>query len=71
MLLWRSPRGDLRITSAGRPQSWKALLAEAAAIDAAEVPGRLRSRPDFIAALLTVYPHRFRADTIRLVEDAV
>jgi hypothetical protein len=71
MLLWRAPQGDLSIRLAGRPQSWATLLEEARGITGDQVPQRLRTRPDFLSAFLTVFPHRFRADTLKIIEDAV
>lgn len=71
MLLWRATDGDLTIRSPRRPQSWAALLQEAQTIDANSIPKRLRLRPDFLAAFLTVFPHRLRADTLNVVAEAI
>lgn len=70
-LLWKSAGGDLRITIPQRPQSWSKLLEEARAIGTEAIPERLRTRPDFLAAFLTVFPHRLRADTLKVIDDAV
>ena len=71
MLLWRFPIGDLRITLSERPQSWVKLLEAARNIKTDDIPAQLRARPDFLAALITVFPHRLRADTLKVIEDAV
>jgi len=71
MLLWRSETGDLRTTLPKRPQSWSELVRESTTADTNEIPSRLLSRPDFLAAMLTVYPHRLRADTVKVIDDAL
>lgn len=71
MLLWRSAGGDLRITLPHRPQSWAKLLEEARNINADSIPPRLRGRPDFLAAFITVFPHRLRADTLKVIDESL
>jgi hypothetical protein len=70
MLLWRATDGDLRVELARHPQSWASLLEEARTPRTEEVPLRLRARPDFLAAFITVFPHRLRADTLKLIDDS-
>lgn len=67
-LLWRFPKGDLRIMPPGRPQSWAALIRAAEESDGADLPQRLLARPDFLTAFLCVYPHRLRADAVALLD---
>jgi hypothetical protein len=71
MLLWRSPVGDLKITLPRRPQSWSQLLEEARSINADGIPPRLQERPDFLAAFITVFPHRLRADTLKVIDESL
>lgn len=70
-LLWRFPKGDLRITPPKRPQSWAALVQEAAGLEFGALPQRLVARPNFLIAFLCVYPHRLRADSVKVVDDSI
>jgi hypothetical protein len=70
MLLWRSAAGDLTVKLAKRPQSWKELLQEARSIAPDAIPLRLHTRPGFLAAFITVFPHRLRADTLKVIDDS-
>lgn len=71
MLLWRSKSGYLKITVPQRPQSWAALLAESQTDDSSQIPARLVSRPEFMAAWITVYAHRLRGDVIQVMEKGL
>lgn len=71
VLLWRFPKGDLRITLPKRPQSWAELVREAANRDVSALPRQLVTRLDFLTAFLCVYPHRLRADAVAVLDGGL
>jgi len=71
MLLWKFPRGTLRVSVPKQPQSWAELLDMARLVGTDEIPTRLRDQPGFLLSMLSVYPQRLRADTLKLADDRI
>lgn len=69
--LWQAPKGKLHHRFPKKPESWKALFAQAESKEYGDVPELLRQRPEFILLFLLVYPHRLRPDLVRFLDHAI
>ena len=70
LLLWEGAEGEEATRIVGRPQSWKQLVAAAAASDIARLPSILSVDPEFAMLFALAYPHRNSTELIKLLDQS-
>lgn len=68
---WRAKTGKLETRFPTERQSWSVLRRQAESRDTSGLPQALKRDPAFALFFAIVYPHRFDAGLLRLLEDAV
>jgi hypothetical protein len=67
---WKATTGSLDERTPNMPQSWAALL-DVAQNGPEDVPELLRNQPPFALLYCLVFPHRFNAGLLRLIERSI